>query len=87
MKFYKQVEPEGAWNNIRKKLNLEHRKSQIPELIICWLSATALTYSLLFFIGKLIFQDYTYALINLAISLVSFFVLKYYMFNTKIFSD
>ena len=87
MKFYKQVEPEGAWNNIREKLNLEHRKSQIPELIICWLSATALTYSLLFFIGKLIFQDYTYALINLAISLVSFFVLKYYMFNTKIFSD
>ena len=87
MKFYKQVEPEGAWNTIREKLNLEHRKSQIPELIICWLSATALTYSLLFFIGKLIFQDYTYALINLAISLVSFFVLKYYMFNTKIFSD
>ena len=87
MKFYKQVEPEGAWNNIREKLNLEHRKSQIPELIICWLSATALTYSLLFFIGKLIFQDYTYALINLAISLVSFLVLKYYMFNTKIFSD
>ena len=87
IKFYKQVEPEGAWNNIREKLNLEHRKSQIPELIICWLSATALTYSLLFFIGKLIFQDYTYALINLAISLVSFLVLKYYMFNTKIFSD
>ena len=87
MKFYKQVEPEGAWNNIREKLNLEHRKSQIPELIMCWLSATALTYSLLFFIGKLIFQDYTYALINLVISLVSFFVLKYYMFNTKIFSD
>lgn len=72
MKFYKQVEPEGAWNTIREKLNLEHRKSQTPELIICWLSATALTYSLLFFIGKLIFQDYTYALINLAISLFSF---------------
>jgi len=86
-KFYLQVEPEGAWNNVREKLNLETRKSQIPELIICWLSATALTYSLLFFIGKLIFQDYTYAIINLVISIVSFFVLKYYMFNTKIFSD
>jgi Na+/proline symporter len=86
-KFYRQVEPEGAWNSIREKLNLEKQKSQIPELIICWLSATALTYSLLFFIGKLIFQDYTFALINLAISIVSFFVLRYYMFNTKIFSD
>ncbi|MDG1476277.1 MAG: Na+:solute symporter, partial [Vicingaceae bacterium] len=44
-KFYQQVEPEGAWNSIREKLNLEKQKSQIPELIICWLSATALTYS------------------------------------------
>lgn len=86
-KFYQQVEPEGAWNSVREKLNLGKVKSQIPELIICWISATALTYSLLFFIGKLIFQDYTFALINLAISTVSFFVLKYYMFNTKIFSD
>ena len=86
-KFYQQVEPEGAWNSVREKLNLEKQKSQIPALIICWLSATALTYSLLFFIGKLIFQDYTYALINLAISAISFFVLKYFMFNTKIFSD
>jgi len=86
-KFYKQVEPEGAWNSVREKLNLEKKKSQIPELIICWLSATTLTYSLLFFIGKLIFQDYTYALINLAISTISFLVLKYFMFNTKIFTD
>jgi Na+/proline symporter len=86
-KFYNQIEPEGAWNNIREKLNLEKQKSQIPALIICWLSATALTYSLLFFIGKLIFQDYLYAIINLVISIISFFVLKYYMFNTKIFSD
>lgn len=86
-RFYQQVEPEGAWNSVREKLNLEKRKSEIPELIICWLSATALTYSLLFFIGKLIFQEYTYACINLAISTVSFLVLKYYMFNTKIFND
>lgn len=86
-KFYQQVEPEGAWNSIREKLNIPKTKSQIPALIICWISATALTYSLLFFIGKLIFQDYTYALINLTISIISFLVLKYYMFNTKIFSD
>ncbi|MGB0882712.1 MAG: sodium:solute symporter family transporter, partial [Vicingaceae bacterium] len=86
-KFYKQVEPEGAWNSVREKLNLEKQKSQIPALILCWLSATSLTYSLLFFIGKLIFQDYTYAFINLGISIASFLVLKYYMFNTKIFSD
>jgi len=86
-KFYTRVEPEGAWNDIKEKLNLPKTKSEIPALIICWISATALTYSLLFFIGKLIFQDYTYALINLVISVISFFVLKYFMFHTKIFSD
>jgi len=86
-KFYLQVEPEGAWNSIREKLDIPKTKSQIPVLIICWLSATALTYSTLFLIGKLIFQDFYYAGINLAIAIISFLILRYFMFNTKIFSD
>ena len=86
-KFYQQVEPEGAWNEIREKLNIPKTKSQIPILILCWISATALTYSMLFLIGKLIFQDYYNALINLAIAIISFLILRYFMFSTKIFSD
>ncbi len=86
-KFYQQVEPEGAWNTIREKLNIPKTKSQIPVLIVCWISATALTYSILFLIGKLIFQDYYYAFINLIIASISFLVLRYFMFRTKIFSD
>jgi solute:Na+ symporter, SSS family len=86
-KFYKQVEPEGAWNTIREKLNIPETKSQIPALILCWISATALTYSTLFFIGKLIFQDYYYASINFGIVVVSFLILRYFMFRTNIFSD
>jgi len=87
LKFYKQVEPEGAWNSIREKLSLKKTKSQIPALIICWLSATALTYSTLFFIGKLIFQDFYYAAINFSIAIISLLVLRYFMVNTKIFND
>jgi Na+/proline symporter len=87
IKFYQQVEPEGAWNSIREKLNISKTKSQIPILIICWISATSLTYSTLFLIGKLIFQDYYHAFINLIIALVSFFILRYFMFHTKIFND
>ena len=86
-KFYTQVEPEGAWNSIREKMNLKKTKSQIPALIICWISATALTYSTLFLIGKLIFQDYYYAGINFVIAFISFLILRYFMFHTKIFSD
>ncbi|MBL4669512.1 MAG: sodium:proline symporter, partial [Flavobacteriales bacterium] len=86
-KFYRQVEPEGAWSNIKEKLNLPKTKSQIPALIVCWLSATALTYSMLFFIGKLIFQDYTYAIINLIIAIISGLLLRHFMLHTKIFND
>ncbi len=86
-KFYTQVEPEGAWNSVREKLNIPKTKSQIPSLILCWISATALTYSILFFIGKLIFQDYYYALVNLIIAIISLSILLYFMFRTKIFSD
>ena len=85
--FYTQVEPDGAWSSVREKLGLPKIKTQIPALIICWLSATALTYSMLFFIGKIIFQDYDVAIINLLIAIVSFLILRYYMIHTKIFSD
>ncbi|MCB9359911.1 MAG: Na+:solute symporter [Flavobacteriales bacterium] len=86
-KFYLQVEPQGAWNSIREKLAIPKTKSQIPVLILCWISAVSLTYSTLFFIGKLIFQEYYYALINISIAVVSFIVLRYFMFHTKIFND
>jgi SSS family solute:Na+ symporter len=86
-KFYTQVEPQGAWNSIREKLNIPKTKSEIPALILCWLSATALTYSTLFFIGKLIFQEYYYAMINLIIAVISLLILLYFMFRTKLFSD
>ena len=86
-KFYLQVEPQGAWNSIRNKLSIPKTKSQIPSLIICWLSAVSLTYSTLFLIGKLIFQDYYYALINLGVFIFSLIILRYFMFHTKIFND
>ncbi|MCO6500731.1 MAG: Na+:solute symporter [Vicingus serpentipes] len=85
--FYLKVEPEGAWNVVRNQLELPQKKSQIPNLIICWISAISLTYSVLFLIGKIIFQDYYDALINLIVALISFFILKYFVLRTSIFSD
>ncbi len=85
--FYQQVEPEGAWNSIRNALSLPKQKSQIPALIISWISATTLTYSMLFLIGKLIFQEYQTALINLVIAIISIIILRIMMLRTKIFND
>lgn len=85
--FYQQVEPQGAWNSIRKALSLPEEKSQIPALILSWISATSLTYSMLFMIGKLIFQEYQAALINLVIALISGLILRRMMLRTKIFND
>lgn len=85
--FYQRVKPQGAWNSVRTKLGLAKEKSQLPALVLAWLSATALTYCTLFFIGKLIFQDYQSALINLSIALVSFIILRILMIRTEIFSD
>lgn len=86
-KFYQQVEPQGAWNSVRETLKLPKQKSQIPNLILSWITATTLTYSTLFMIGKLIFQEYQASLINLIIALVSGLVLRLLMLRTKIFND
>ena len=85
--FYQQVKPQGAWNSIRNSLSLPKQKSQIPALVLSWISATTLTYSMLFMIGKLIFKEYQAALINLVIALISILILRLLMLRTKIFND
>jgi len=86
-KFYLQVEPEGAWGKIKQQLDIPQKKSEIPILIVSWLSAITLTYSTLFFIGKLIFQDYYYALINLTLLIISGVLLKICISYSTIFKD
>lgn len=85
--FYQKVEPQGAWNSIRKLLGKPKEKSQIPALIVSWISATTLTYCTLFFIGKLIFKDFGEAIINLSIAIVSALILWFLMFRTKKLSN
>lgn len=81
--FYQKVEPQGAWKSVRNLLNIPKKKSEIPILILSWISATTLTYCTLFFIGKLIFQDYTEAFINLTIAIISAFILWILMYRTE----
>ena len=60
-KFYEKVRPEGAWGKIREAVGIPRKKSALPILLLCWLSAITLTYSMLFFSGKLIFKEWVEA--------------------------
>lgn len=85
--FYKKIQPDGFWKPIRTSLNLSHRKSNIPNLLMAWLSATIMGYSTLFLVGEMVFMEWemagVYAFI-LAFSLIS---LNYYAKKVNIFGD
>lgn len=86
-KFYKKVRPSGAWTPIREAANTTDTPTPIGGLFLCWLSAVALTYSILFASGKLIFMEWQAALIWLGVGIVSFILLQIGLAKTKILQD
>jgi Na+/proline symporter len=82
--FYTKVRPEGAWGPVAQSLNIERPPSQVLNLVVCWLSAVSMTYSTLFFTGKVIFGNWQQAGIWGGVAVVSFLILKSFMGKTKI---
>ncbi|MFV0531832.1 MAG: sodium:solute symporter family protein [Flavobacteriales bacterium] len=82
--FYKDVRPEGAWSPVRKRLKIKKESSELGWLFSCWISATFMIYATLFLIGKMIFKEWTSALICLVIALISLWALQYSMKKTSI---
>ncbi len=78
--FYKKVKPDGAWKPFRK----EKTKSNLPYLFVCWITSVWMTYSVLFFIGKLIFKEWDSVMIWGASSLVSFIIFRLFLQKTSI---
>lgn len=86
--FYTQVRPAGSWKPIKLSLQLDENKpSPIGNLAVCWLSAVALTYSVLFSSGKFIFHEWNDAFKWLAVAIVSLIILRIYILKTKILED
>jgi Na+/proline symporter len=56
--FYLRTQPEGFWQPVTKHLSVQAKKSQIPQLLTCWLLGIGLGYACLFGLGKLIFADW-----------------------------
>ena len=85
--FYQRIKPKGWWQPIASQAGDSIDNSGMAPLFISWLSATAMVYAILFFIGKLIFAEYMWAGIYLGAALVSFSVLNFFMKRSKILSD
>jgi len=83
--FYKLVKPDGNWKPYKHLITKE--KSNIKNLVVCWVSAITLTYSILFSTGKLIFHEYFEASIFGLISIVSFLILRKFLIRTSIFNN
>ncbi len=82
--FYSRIQPGGAWEPIRKKLDLPKPKANLGILGICWLSAVILIYSILFLLGKVIFLEWGAAVPWAGVCLFSFILFQWSVKRTRI---
>lgn len=85
--FYRLIHPGGWWEPVRALTGMEKSTQQMGKLVVCWLSAVAMTYAILFLTGSLIFHEWSNAGIYGAIAFVSWMVLRSFITRTKIFMD
>lgn len=85
--FYERIHPGGWWEPVRLAAGMERSSQQIGKLTICWLSAVAMTYSILFLTGSLIFMEWAYAAIYACTAVISGILLRTFITRTKIFMD
>jgi Na+/proline symporter len=75
VKFYNRVTPPGAWSKFSK----DRKADKMGPLFISWFSSIAMTYSILFGVGYLIFMDYRLGFTWLFVALISGLILfKFY---------
>lgn len=83
--FYLKVRPDGNWQPIIEHFSLQKKESNVLKLLVCWLMGIIFTYSTLFFIGKLIFKEYTIAGFLFLSMVLSFIVFRHFIQKTNIF--
>jgi solute:Na+ symporter, SSS family len=83
--FYRKVKPDGVWKPVSQSLGMSTEKNSLFNLGVCWFSSVVMTYSFLFFTGKLVFKEWKEAALCFAISLASFLLLRRYVEKTRIF--
>jgi solute:Na+ symporter, SSS family len=77
--FYELIHPGGfLWKKVSRSLTHIKSDSGYIKIFLCWLIGVLVIYGFLFGMGKLIFGDYTEALIYLSVALIGFI----YIFRT-----
>ena len=84
LSFYNLVKPDGNWKPFKSG---KTDNSNLFKLLVCWISSITLTYSLLFFTGKLILLEYNQSIMFLISAVISFFILRYFLIRTNIFNN
>ena len=74
--FYRRVEPAGWWGVVADSLGKKVDNSQLPALLVCWISGILLGYSVLFFIGEIIFLHFGTAAVYFVVGLIGFWGLR-----------
>lgn len=69
--FYQRVRPGGWWGHLVPEEDKARDRREKWYLVLCWVSAVAMIYSVLFGIGNFIFMDYSNGFICTIIALVS----------------
>ncbi len=85
--FYTKVRPDGYWGAVSELTSLAGRKSNLPYLFLCWISAIVMTYSILFASGKFVFLEWMMGLMWLVVAVIAFFVLRMAVGKTEILKD
>ena len=83
--FYDKIKPMGSWPESLKTDGLNNDNGNGWVLFGCWITAIVLTYSILFFIGYVIFQNWSAAILNLVVILIALVILNLLLKRSKMF--
>jgi Na+/proline symporter len=71
IKFYKQVQPQGLWQPIAEKANIQYKGEQFLSLMLKWVCGVLMVYSFLFATGYFILGNILYGIIFLLVFLIT----------------
>jgi solute:Na+ symporter, SSS family len=86
--YFNRVYPMKSWkikHNGETTILESEQGIQLKYLFISWISSIAMTYGILFLIGKIIFQEWNEVGLLAGISLISFLILRWSMNKSKAF--
>lgn len=84
--FYKKMRiPGSGWEKVRRLTNIEPDKGELKYNFLGWLCCIIFIYSVTIGVGKLLFQEFLFALLFICLSLISGFMLFKILMKMELF--